>query len=76
VSGEDVAPWLDWAFLAVGRTVTDLRRALAQAEHERDEARAEVADCYGWIARARALLDEKRERIAELEGLLAMRGQA
>lgn len=58
------------------RAIAFLRRALAQAEHERDEARAEVADCYDSIARARALLDEKRERIAELEGLLAMRGES
>lgn len=35
--------------------LADLRRALAQAEHERDEA---------------------RHKVAELEGLLAMRGES
>jgi hypothetical protein len=70
VSGIDPV-WLDPHGVAAAMRAEAVA-AWAEAEH----LRAEVADRYDSIARARALLDEKRQRIAELEGLLAMRRQA
>jgi hypothetical protein len=72
----DFVPSLIRAMREAWAAIDDGRAAVAQAGVAVERASAEVTRAHRALTASNAERDAARERIAELEGLLAMRGQA